>query len=299
MSSELWWLVAAGLAGSALALVLYWHKRAARRSTDSLAQMQRDVPVLQNPMTPALLGRWAIALEGNQIDLRDALRSFASNGPVRVGEIRRPDGTPATAIVADELGGVSTTEEAHEIGTRLVDWLNGALFVQNADRQRLTLAAVVERDAAGTWIRGIAPGAGTAKGRSRAYFVGQTIGPDGQPLPSPPQPHDRWIELATSDVVAADVLTYLSRELDWFDIYKAFEMMRDDLNRVVGTNNYASIGWPNVKRFQASAQVYRHAMPKWPVGYNMKTAMGLDEARKLVRELAEKWLNWRVSRMPP
>ena len=43
-----------------------------------------------------------------------------------------------------------------------------------------------------------------------------------------------WVAAAQSDDVVADVLTYLRGEPDWFDLWKVFETMRDDINRRLG-----------------------------------------------------------------
>jgi hypothetical protein len=91
-----------------------------------------------------------------------------------------------------------------------------------------------------------------------------------------------WMTEATRDDTLADVLTFLRGEPDWFDLYKAFELMRDDINSKLGQNEYEQMGWPDKKTvdvFSESAQVYRHSRAKWPEGYDLITAMKSDEAR--------------------
>ena len=97
------------------------------------------------------------------------------------------------------------------------------------------------------------------------------------------------------DDTLADVLTFLRGEPDWFDLYKAFELMRDDINRRLGRHRYEQMGWPDKKivdEFSESAQVYRHSRVKWG-RFDLSTAMDFDEARAFVQSLARTWLNWR------
>ena len=49
--------------------------------------------------------------------------------------------------------------------------------------------------------------------------------------PSEPQPSDaeRWLELSADDENVSDALHFLSREPDWFDLYKAYEVARSAL----------------------------------------------------------------------
>ena len=54
-----------------------------------------------------------------------------------------------------------------------------------------------------------------------------------------------WMTEATRDDTLADVLTFLRGEPDWFDLYKAFELMRDDVNSKLGQNKYEQMGWPD------------------------------------------------------
>src|SRR5262249_32580804 len=89
---------------------------------------------------------------------------------------------------------------------------------------------------------------------------------------------------------------FVRGEPDWFDLYKAFELMRDDINSKLGQNKYEQMGWPDKKTvdvFSESAQVYRHSRAKWPEGYHLITAMKSDEAREFIQSLALAWLGWR------
>ena len=92
------------------------------------------------------------------------------------------------------------------------------------------------------------------------------------------------------------MLKHLSGEASWFDLYKAYEMMRDDIDACLGKRQEAQIGWPSDNRighFRLSAQVYRHA-PPWDGGYTPEKAMPLREAQQFLQSLVNRWLQWRL-----
>jgi hypothetical protein len=135
------------------------------------------------------------------------------------------------------------------------------------------------------------------EGRSRMKASAIVLQAPGSPPPPPPPPppHTVWFKDALKDSVISDVLTFLRGQPDWFDLYKAFEMMRDDINRGIGQHNQIQIGWPEkgeIDFFSQSAQVHRHSPPKWGQ-YDLQTAMPLNEARNFVRSLTKTWLDWR------
>src|SRR5262252_7572883 len=107
-----------------------------------------------------------------------------------------------------------------------------------------------------------------------------------------------WLTEATRDDTLADVLTFLRGEPDWFDLYKAFELMRDDINSKLGQNKYGQMGRPDKKTadaFSAGALVYRHSRAKRPQGYDLSTAMKSDQAREFLHSLARTRLGWRYT----
>jgi hypothetical protein len=92
------------------------------------------------------------------------------------------------------------------------------------------------------------------------------------------------------------VFRFLSGEPDWFNYYKAFELMRDDINRRIrGQHRQEQMDWPkkkNLDHFTLSAQVHRHA-PPWDGDYTPEKAMPIAEATEYIRSLTNKWLDWR------
>jgi hypothetical protein len=101
--------------------------------------------------------------------------------------------------------------------------------------------AVYERREDGRWSAGtIFAKMAAFEARDRFYAAAVILQAPGSPPPSPapPPPHMVWMTEATRDDTLADVLTFLRGEPDWFDLYKAFELMRDDINSKLGQNKY-------------------------------------------------------------
>jgi hypothetical protein len=243
------------------------------------------------------LTRWAIALEGDAFDIEDARDLFAQPGhviQVRIIEVA-PDRNP-TVLFAKEFESLSNSSEVFESSSRIFDFLNGIMFVRDVARKPLRPGAVHERREDGRWSGGTQYAKAVRAGRGRARASAEVLrGPDSSPQPAPPAPHTIWMTEATQDNTLADVLTFLRGEPDWFDLYKAFELMRDDINHKLGQHKYEQMGWPakpKLDEFSESAQVHRHSRLKWG-RFDLRTAMDFDKARLFVRSLAQTWLNWR------
>jgi hypothetical protein len=243
--------------------------------------------------------RWAVALEGDPFDIEDARDLFAKHDEVQVRIIEvAPDRNP-TVLLAKEFENLSSSSEVSEASRRIFDLLNGIMFVRDRVRKPVQPGAVYERREDGRWSAGtIFAKLAAFEDRDRFYAAAVILQAPGSPPPSPapPPPHMVWLTEATRDDTLADVLTFLRGEPDWFDLYKAFELMRDDINSKLGQNKYEQMGWPDKKTvdvFSESAQVYRHSRAKWPEGYDLITAMKSDEAREFIQSLALAWLGWR------
>jgi hypothetical protein len=95
---------------------------------------------------------------------------------------------------------------------------------------------------------------------------------------------------------AADVLIALRGEPDWFDLWKAFEIIVMDERKLPN--------WPtdDVEWFRKTASQYRHSPSnrhavegsKW-LRDNEKPEMKLGDARRLIARLATVWLDWKAA----
>jgi hypothetical protein len=120
---------------------------------------------------------------------------------------------------------------------------------------------------------------------------------NGVPVPEPPPKGPRYVKLAALDPDVADVLRVLGQPgpLDWYDIYKAWEIVE---HAVGGWPQVVTRGWAtkaDLDRLTASANhpgisgdEARHArMPGTP-GPNRTMAM--NEADAMVRRLVTNWI---------
>lgn len=242
--------------------------------------------------------RWGAALLGAAEDLEDAAALFARPGPIEVGAVEAHARRHA-ALFSDHLDAAENVHEAHELGGRLVERLSGALFVGVPERGTVTFGGVLGRGGDGAWTLTVFGAANLRDGRDRVTATASVTPLPGQPPPPPPQPlpQPRWTEESFGDDALADVLDFLRGQPGWFELYKAFERMRDDVQRRAG-RGWEAIGgldWPpkrEIDFFTESAQVHRHSRARRG-RYDLSTAMPLDEAQRMVARLARAWLAWR------
>ena len=186
------------------------------------------------------------------------------------------------------------TRLLHEAAKNLIDLINGALFLHDAKRRPLQVGSIVREKRDGEWKSHHVLEPET--GKYRAKFYPPTVSLNGTAIPATPPPERKWFQDAISDDVVGDVLTYLRAKPDWFELYKAFERMRDDINRRLGQRQSGTMGWPSeteLDYFTESANVHRHSPQKWG-RLNPTTAMKIDDARSFIRRLAQIWLSWRA-----
>lgn len=223
--------------------------------------------------------RWAIALEGSPIDLKNASRFFGntSSRSVRIGTIETSSGRTFPALFAASFETLSEHEDVQKEGHHLLDLINGVLFVGDRGREPLRISSVHPRTPEG-WGPGYSFMSGQAKGRSSAF--GDLTGG------SPVEPSEvYWIELAQEVEEVRDVLLFMrTSEPDWFDLYKVSEMLSSAKKQ----------GWfpaDLLKAFKGSAQFERHAFGDHEA-MDPKTRMDIDQARDFIRGTARQWLEW-------
>jgi hypothetical protein len=196
-------------------------------------------------------------------------------------------------LVADDFESLTESIQVREAAKSLIDLINGLLFLHDGARSALQVGSSVYESGDGKWKCHSFIEPETLVMRTKVHSP--TILLNGIPAPVTPPPELKWLQDAISDDVVADVLTYLCAQPDWFELYKAFERMRDDINRRLGDQHKQEMmGWPsstNLNDFTESATVYRHSPPKWG-RLNPTTAMKLEDARSLIRHLAQIWLDW-------
>jgi hypothetical protein len=137
--------------------------------------------------------------------------------------------------------------------------------------------------------------ADTAEGRSKVRAAAVVL-TNGVPVPEPPPKGSRYVKLAEQDADVADVLRVLGQRgpLDWYDIYKAWEIVE---HAVGGWPQVEARGWAtkaDIDRLTASANhpgisgdEARHARMGGTPGHRTMT---MSEADGLVRRLVTSWI---------
>jgi hypothetical protein len=235
------------------------------------------------PLEP-LDGRIAVALEGQPIDLDDACSFFPEGeGEVQICRITIPP-NEKYVLLADVLNGLTDETEVIRMAGRLIDLVNGVLFLEDPQLQPIASQGIHHRQAAnGNWGVTVSIPRVLVRGRAGRISFRQPGQPTAQTL---------IMLKAMNDENVRDVLTYLRNVPDWIDLYKAFELMRADIKERFGQDGQRQVGWPSGKRidaFTADAQFFRHSKVKWPKR-DPKSAMPLNEARSFVQDLCRKWL---------
>jgi hypothetical protein len=232
--------------------------------------------------------KWVIELFGDPFNLEDA-RNLFETGKVRIETF---EGF-RTVLAADEFEGLVDVIDVRDAAKNMVDLINGALFLHDQDRKPLQQGSVWQyKDSKWHQLSIFTPEPIQLRVRSRAPFVSI----DGVTAPRALPPERAWFDLGLSDDVVADVFNYLRAKPDWFELYKAFERMRDDINHQLGgQHKQEQMGWPtkgDLDKFTESATVHRHSPAKWG-RLNPATAMKLEDATLFIVRLAQIWLKWR------
>jgi hypothetical protein len=122
--------------------------------------------------------------------------------------------------------------------------------------------------------------------------------PDGTVVPGPPSPWPDRVRVAVTDSAVARVLRIMARndDLDWYDLYKIYEIIRRDVG---GQRKLYKRGWTTYSKdrsFKASANRYdvsgdaaRHAVDEH--AEPAKKTMTIDEGRAYISKLVTRWLD--------
>lgn len=230
-------------------------------------------------------GRIAIALEGESIDLDDACMFFSEDIGIQVRRIHIPP-NDKVVLLADDLNDLTDEQQICSTATRYIDLINGILFLENTSRVPIQAQGIVHRQSAnGNWGVTIWVPSVTIRVRSQLRLNNRN--------PGEPSRQALLLRDASKSKPAHDVLIHLRGRPEWFDLYKAYELMRADISRRLGSNGRAAIGWPSrtkISHFTKSAQLYRHAKGDWPNGITLESAMSLKEARNFIKNLCSLWL---------
>lgn len=230
---------------------------------------------------------WKAWLEGHESDLETLGELFREGDPLVA---RDPtDGYYLEASTLQDSTGQLDVNAAEP----LIKRING---VARAADQAFRPVRLKGRYTAPDGATSVVISGETAEARLKARATA-TVLVNGAPAPQPPPKGPRYVKLAELDPDVADALRVLGQAgpLDWYDIYKAWEIVEQ---AVGGSKQVDAKGWATaaeINRLTASANhpgisgdEARHARMKGSPGPSRVMTMG--EADALVRRLVANWI---------
>jgi len=227
--------------------------------------------------TPKIVA-WGAVLEGHSFDLLDWAEVFREPFDPWINVIDEK-----YILFSKTLPGGIPQEDAAGRASRLVVLANG-LFAMRRGAEPIRdggLAGLKDDGSIAVHYRMMAS---SIMGRSRCSGVAVVLGRDGNPILQEPEisREQQIIALAETDDAVADVLTYLQRRHSWFDLWKAFEVVEDDL----GSRKAMGISMNKIDKFAETCNYFRHSGVK-----KHKQRMSLDEAEATFAEIMLLWIN--------
>ena len=239
-------------------------------------------------MTDNPITEWWVSLRGDPQDLEDVVSNFQMNSVCRVEH----DEDGEYYLKSEGFNSLTDGLQVFAIAENVVARINGAMKASFADYRPVQADSPTSVHKNGN--RGVffMPSAAQLELRTSR----PTVEVSGT-LPSEPRPSDAetWLELSEADDDVADALYLLSRDPNWFDLYKAFEVVRAALGGQCEMKSKLSADEKDrqtlaerVNLFTRTADAYRHARPR---GDPPPNPMELKAAHATVRDLVSRYLH--------
>lgn len=173
-------------------------------------------------------------LEGHSFDL-DAVEHLFRTGDPQVAQDE--DGYYLTSPSLDPHFRDST--RLQDTAMSLLNQVNGAARVHDAGFRPVRL---VGRYSDGTNAHHVVVVADTAEARDHVFAAALVV--NGAPAPEQPPQGPKYLDVAKREPDAAEVLRILGKDiaaLSWFDLYKVYEIVRDNVGG--NKNTLVQNGW--------------------------------------------------------
>lgn len=229
---------------------------------------------------------WWVRLDGHQLDVSDAARVVGNQTVCKV----ELDDDGNYYLKSDSLNGFTDGWQVLARGEYLVAQLNGALKALLPDFRPIRATNVVPIHANGE--RGVVILVPKAEIEIRSGRP--TVSVSGEEPEDETAEINRWLEFSEQDTDVADALHFLSRDPDWFDLYKGYEVIKHALgskrqliNKLGNDASDKAKLRDNVNRFKNTAQDFRHSRR---TGSSPPNPMNLDGAHAFIRDLTARYL---------
>lgn len=240
--------------------------------------MERILPNNQTADSSPTDSFWAVELLGEVGDLHQIERAL---NPQFDPWIQRQLPHADFALRSKEFDALATALQVHELSAALIQVLNGAVRLVS------TVGAVRRGRVLRVSPNGQVKVASFAVGRGQLGSIvleasGTLTNSDGSPVTPEPTSAtftQNLIRTAIEDANVADLLTFLGRADNWFDLYKAIEMAEALVDGEHALQALLKEGAVDFKNARSTANSYRHARPS----YKPTRPVTFDEAHAMVR----------------
>jgi hypothetical protein len=218
---------------------------------------------------------WGALLSGHVLDLQD-WRETLLPPHAPWAEQWIINNTPRLVLRSSDFDQFEDSLAVWNAAKLLTTRLNGA-FAAHSNAEPLSVEGIAERRSDGTIGQHaiFAVGAAHARARAGSLSASAQIGPTAV---------QRWIELADQSDLVDDLLIHQSGEPNWYNLYKAFEVIRQLCG---GQRALEQRPWcpPELSRFTHTANIYRHSSAHPSHNNPPATPMSLSEAMNIIRAM--------------
>jgi hypothetical protein len=263
------------------------------------------------------MAEWLIKLRGHSIDLEDLANYLRSPG---LNVSREEDGSFYLRSIA--LNSFASVSEAREFAVTLLPAINGALKIVSAQAEPVEVdyLHIFIDDQGVRHVRSISTLSGRARlppltGAGQGIVTTPPAGVTAQaavaqppPVVVPPTQVESLLASAKQQDVVRLALHFFGYRLNWFNLWKVWELIRDDLGGSQGSQSgIATRGRQEIeKRGWATSdeiQDFRHTANTYDVSGEdarhvvlgekadpRRNRLSLGEGEAFIRSLLEKWL---------
>lgn len=204
--------------------------------------------------------RWAIEMCGNAFDLEHAEKFLRPAFAPRTFRLGPPHS--ALVLISSTLDEQNDADAVRSAGLRLISCLNGAARLRG-NSLPITLGRVFSQDQTGISSHSLLAPAPIVHRSSVSEGTLEAFDADGNAIPAPPAApslEQNVLALAEGDSRVGDFLHFLGRADNWFDLYKAHEVLREIAGGEAALKTaLGSSDWKNYENAKQEANFHRHA----------------------------------------
>lgn len=201
---------------------------------------------------------WALELRGDAIDLDD-LRDALKPPFEPWVEDYQERGQTLLLLRSRAWERLENSSEMMDDARRLLEIINGAHRVAHPDARPIAGGITFRFNQHGQPLPVTITGTMSLVEFGDRIRVRGRLGSTEAPTEPSASPMQKWIERANNDDGAADLLAFVARSDNWFDIYKAMECIK------VAAGGASRRLHPDWERVWRTANCHRHApSPKYP-----------------------------------